>query len=323
MRNKSNRINIVFFLLMITLSIWSALMGSAYFSSNLSYFLTLLLTRLLTVPAFFFPSIFLYFTLVFPENTYKNKASFFVLHGAFILFFLSFLFSDSYIRSSAIEAGGINFKFGIIYLIFGAYLVVTMVQGCYILLNKFFILKGHRKHQIILFTIGALISITVGMIFAFILPAFNIYLNFLAPTGTLFCIGFLAYAIIKTRFMDIRIVITRLMAYLILTTIYLMLGTFFVYVYTQFLVFGLNIPTLMLLITLLFLGCISFHPLRLQLQTTPDKFLFRKKYLYEETIKELSEKCGSIVEFEELVGLFSKKIEIATKTKKVKIYLID
>jgi len=161
------------------------------------------------------------------------------------------------------------------------------------------------------------------MIFAFILPAFNIYLNFLAPTGTLFCIGFLAYAIIKTRFMDIRIVINRLMAFFVLTIIYLLLGAVSIYLFTLFFVFGLNISTMIFLVLLFLSSCLSFHPLRLHLQTTPDRFIFRKKYVYETAIKELGQKCGSLVDGDRLVGLFSQKIKKVIETDEFEIHIVN
>ncbi|OGC04211.1 hypothetical protein A2276_06360 [candidate division WOR-1 bacterium RIFOXYA12_FULL_43_27] len=321
-RNKTNRINITFLLLMICLALWSILMPAAYCFSFFSSAVALFLTRLLTVPAFFFPSIFLYLTKIFPENTYKNKAAFFAFHATFILLLLSFLFSDYYIKSSQIVPGGIDFKFGIIYIVFGIYLAATMAYGCYELLKKLTFLKGAQRYQVLLFMAGAIISLILGMIFAFILPAFNIYFNFLAPASTLFCIGFLTQAIIKTRFMDIRVAINRLTAYFILIVIYLLLGAFSLFVYSRFLSFELNFLTVVFLATLLFLGSSIYHPLRLHLQTTPDRFLFREKYLYEQAIKELGEKSGSIVELNELEETFCQKIREILRSDDATIYML-
>lgn len=322
-KNRTNRINIVFLLLMICLALWSILMPAAYYFSFFSYEVTLFLTRILTVPAFFFPSIFLYLTKIFPENTYKNRTSFFIFHSAFIVFLLSFLFSDNYIKSSQIVPGGINFKFGIIYIVFGIYLVSTMAYGCCILLKKLTFLRGPKKYQVLLFVTGAIISIIMGTIFAFILPAFNIYFNFLAPASTLFCIGFLAQAIIKTRFMDIRIAINRITAYFILIVIYLLLGTFFIFVYSRFLSFELNFLTIAFLAILLFLGSSFYHPLRLRLQTTPDRFLFKEKYLFEQAISEFSRKSGLLVDQKELLSFYDKKLKTCLKTDNINLYLME
>ncbi|NQU16979.1 MAG: hypothetical protein HQ564_02840 [Candidatus Saganbacteria bacterium] len=322
-RSRSNRINISFLLFMAALSLWSFLMGSAYLLSYYSSSLTLLFTRISTIPAFFFPGTFLYFTLIFPENTYKRTAAFLVFHAFPVLFFLGFLFSDAYIGSAVIEAGKINFKYGIIYNIFGLYVGITMVYGCYILLKKFFTLKGIRKHQVLLYLIGSFISIILGVIFAFVLPALNIYLNFLAPVCTLFSIGFTAYAIIKTRFMDIQIAINRIMAYSILIISYAFFVIILTILYSQFFLFGANLLSFVFLIGLLLFASLFFHPIRLHLQTTPDRFLFRKKYIFESTVKELRGKSGRLVGLNELAEIFNKKIKQCLKTKKTGLFLIS
>ncbi|NQU16978.1 MAG: hypothetical protein HQ564_02835 [Candidatus Saganbacteria bacterium] len=322
-KNRNSRINISFLLFMASLSLWTALMGLAYFSSYFSYDLTLFLTRVSTVPAFFFPSIFLYFTLIFPENTYKETKAFFVFHGSSILFFLLFLFTNFYIKSTPIDVGKINFKFGIVYNSFGIYILITMICGCYILFKKFFTLKGIRKYQALLLMIGIFVSLLLGVTFAFILPALNIYLNFLAPTCTLFLIGFTAYAIVKTRFMDIRIAINRIMAYLILIITYAFFMVILTSLYSRFFVFGINPLSFFFITVFLLFASLLFHPLRLKLQTTPDRFLFRKKYLYDQTIKELTKKSSRLVGLNELVELFNDKIKLCLKTKKTNFFLIS
>ncbi len=55
----------------------------------------------------------------------------------------------------------------------------------------------------------------------------------------------------------------------------------------------------------------------------PDRFLFRNKYLYQETIKELGKRSNSIVDSKELLSLFCGRIKERTMAKNVNIYFIE
>ncbi|OGC28992.1 hypothetical protein A2232_03015 [candidate division WOR-1 bacterium RIFOXYA2_FULL_46_56] len=190
------------------------------------------------------------------------------------------------------------------------YLLLAIKQG-----NPF------QKKQLSIVMIGTFLSFLgagTNFLLWFRIPFPPIF-NILIP---LYIIS-VAYAITTHRFMNVRLVINRIVAYSLLITIYALLSLAAIYLYSKVLPFGINSPTLFFLCILIIAGGLFFHPLRLHLQTTPDRFLFRKKYEYEQAIREFGEACQSVIDPAKLIGLFKDKNKNLIKMKAGKVYLIN
>ncbi len=204
----------VFSLLSFTLFCWSFLYACTYLTKIPIH--TLFFTRILTVPSFFYPSLFLLLAKKFPDEKYKISKKFVFYHLIFIALFLTFIFSPAYISSAALVPQGIQFNIGIIYNLLGLYILSTMLYGCFILLKKYFYSNKEAKNKILLVGIGAFFSILMGAIFGILLPYAGISsYNFFAPAGTIFVIILWGLAILKHNLMDISVIIKKSTSYII------------------------------------------------------------------------------------------------------------
>ncbi|NQU16987.1 MAG: hypothetical protein HQ564_02880 [Candidatus Saganbacteria bacterium] len=156
-----------------------------------------------------------------------------------------------------------------------------------------------------------------------IIPDYGINIPPLGSIPVIVCLTIIAYAITKNRLMDVKIIINRMMAYFVICLIYTLLGTFSAFIFYLLSFNEFNVAAASFFIILLLSAGVLFHPLRLHLQTTPDRFLFRKKYEYAEAIKELGEECSSVIEADKLIELFAKRIEETTKTSGIKIHSVE
>jgi two-component sensor histidine kinase len=212
LNNRSARTNRAFFFLSLSLFFWALFYGITYLAGNGPQ--TLFWTRVLTVPTFFYPSLFLYLALIFPEDDYRPSWPFLLYHSVFIVMFLASVFSDNYISYARLVPQGIDFKIGLVYNLLGLYIVSTMLYGCDVLIRKLYRLSGNRRAQVLYVCLGAFISILLGALFGVILPIMNVpQYNFFAPAGTIFVIIFWGYAIVKHELMDLRVAISRSAAY--------------------------------------------------------------------------------------------------------------
>lgn len=215
-KNMLNRINILFFLFTGSIGLWIFLFSITY-SSLFSNSYTLFLTRILTIPAFFYPWFFLLLAKTFPENSYRPSKFSHFLNGGFTLFFLLNLFSSHYISSAYIESGLLFFKFGYVYVIFGIYCSVVMLYGSKVLLNKLWKFQGQTKQQVLFVVIGAILSILAATFFSVILPLLGLnQYNLFSPACAIFLITFWFFSILKYRLMDITIVVRKVTSYALL-----------------------------------------------------------------------------------------------------------
>ncbi|MGB9612570.1 MAG: histidine kinase N-terminal 7TM domain-containing protein, partial [Candidatus Margulisiibacteriota bacterium] len=312
LKNKKNRVNIAFFVLGLTLFFWTLFYGITYLTRTDSQ--TLFWTRILTIPTFFYPSLFLYLALIFPENKYKTNATFLIYHSLFVFLFLSSVFSKNYIYSAHLVPQGIDFKFGVIYNILGIYIVSTMLYGCYVLIKKLFTLKGVNKSQILYVCLGAFVSIMIGAIFGVTLPILNIpQYNFFAPAGTIFVIGLWGYAITKHELMDIRVVISRGLAYGIS-------GTVLVASFVGLNALRMPMPLTMATNALLALfWAFAAHRLREFIQTPLEEKWITGWYDPNKLMNQIAQKLVPIMERKEAFKIIAEELKQGIKIKQIDI----
>jgi signal transduction histidine kinase len=109
-------------------------------------------------------------------------------------------------------------KPGLGILFFAVNHIGLTVLGLIILYKKFRTSKGILKTQLLYFLLGNVLTLTLITLTNFVAVAFlgTIQYTFVGPTFTLFQVGFISYAMIKKRLLDIRFVVARSIAYILL-----------------------------------------------------------------------------------------------------------
>ena len=216
--NSRSVTNRTFLFLTITIIFWSALNYLSYqFNNSIISFWIL---RLVIFCAVWFSYFIFKFFYVFPRETVilpklYNWISILLATFAAVLTLTPLVF---YQIGQVSTSGGIlkiNNGFGI--YIFGVIVVCFDLMGIFFLLKKLKTSKGVERRQFFTILIGIILTIILVLIFNFILPAFFDNARFISLSGlfVLPFIGFTAYAIFKQHLLDIKVIATEILAFLL------------------------------------------------------------------------------------------------------------
>jgi signal transduction histidine kinase len=216
LKNKRDPRNISFAGFSLCMALWSL---SLYVMWNThDIYLLNVWAKLCYVGPIFAPLFILYFVKTFPEKD-KLKLDQQLKSGLFIAALLIVLNQLGLITSDYKTA--ITYvNHPLYYLLFSPYFVVFLGSVFVVLLSKLKTLQGVNKSQARFVLYGLVLASAIGCSFSLFLPMFG-YANFnyLGPLlgGPCF-VFFIAYAIIRYQFMDIRITITKTGIFLSLYT---------------------------------------------------------------------------------------------------------
>lgn len=211
LRNPANVINRRFCIVANTFCVW------AFF-----VFFTLQTTdpiqaafrlRLVFCAAAFIPSTLFYFASVFPDRVERSSDRYFSIAFFVISVLLSF-FPSLIVESVSFEKRLPRARYGPLFTIFCSYFVICTAYSIYILYKKSMHFYGIKKLQIQYFYFGVALSLFLGTITNFILPAINVWhVERFVPLVTAPIPIAVAYAIVKYHLMDISVVIKRSVVY--------------------------------------------------------------------------------------------------------------
>lgn len=317
-RNPKKLSNIFFFLMVCMLSAWSIFsffedevktLEKAKFLVQLDFATALLM-------AFFF----LLFCIFF---IYPIKYSRIVLSISLVAssVFAVLSFSSAIIANvSKAEKGGLSYSLGDLFYLYTLIATVLVATAIIILFKKFIFSRGITKTQILYSIIGLSISSILALITNLILPRiiepspnitrFGIY-------GFLIFTSLTAYAIVKHRLMDIRMIVARSIVYTLLIAL---VGSFYAFstIWIEKIIFGssasISWNQIGFRIILALVVIFSFQPLKRWITKKTDKVFFKQTYDSDELLEELSHTMGSTIV---LIELLYKILNILTHNMKV------
>jgi signal transduction histidine kinase len=205
-----------------------------------------------------------------------------------------------------LEGGEVRFVEQPGFVAFGVFSLLALIGGLFLLAQRFRRSHGREKAQVQLIFVGLFLS-SLGLITTnLILP--NILT--VGPTVTrlgiysiLFLTGASAYAIVKHRFMDIRLIVARSVAYtLLLTTLATLYGgavfgvSSFIFPGSQT-SSGQNLLYIALAIVLAF----TFQPLRRFFEKLTDKVFYRDHYDTQEVLNKIGTVLASEIVLERVL----------------------
>ncbi len=188
-----------------------------------------------------------------------------------------------------------------------------------ILIRARFKAKGQFKKQINYILLGALGTGGISMFFIFILPFFGISLiTSVDAQSTLILVGFSTYAIVKHRFLDIRMIVARSVAFTIMLAF---IGIFYTFtmIWLEKIIFphsegSLSPGQIIFRIVLTLFVVFTFQPLKRWITKKTDKIFFKQTYDPDELLEELSRTMGSSIV---LIELLYRVLSILTEEMKV------
>ncbi len=151
-----------------------------------------------------------------PKNRIAYAFMIFMTSLSAILATTPLMFRDLEILSNG------NFRLipGLAIIIFGLNSFIFLIWGFAVLIKKFRKSTGLLQKQTGYFLFGMITAWTLSLLTNFVaVVIFNtIQLTFIGPSFNLIMIGTIGYAIIKHRFLDIRLIVARSIAYLLLVS---------------------------------------------------------------------------------------------------------
>lgn len=210
-KNNSSRI-FAFFSSFVAL--WSISYG--FIVASLSVELPLFLIKVNHILGLITSLGFVYFSLIYPDDKKPRKTTSIYLLGIGIVFFITFFFTDLMIPNmfkliSPDKWGWVIGKFYYTYCITFNTLWVIILVNIFRKI-KYSLNSSTRLNQLFMFW-GLAIGILPPAILNILLPFFGIYgLSWIGPIISTIWIYIIGYSIIRYRQMDVRVVITEVLA---------------------------------------------------------------------------------------------------------------
>lgn len=329
LRNRTSVINKRFCIVANTFCIWAAFIF--YMLQTTDPVQATFRLRLVFSAATFIPSSLFFFTSVFPDkketiiNRHLSRVFFVV---SILLAFFSFLI----VESVSFEKHLPRARYGPLFTIFCLYFVACSAYSIYILYQKSICSYGIKKLQIQYFYFGVALSLFLGTITNFILPAIQVWhIESFVPLATAPIPIAVAYAIAKYHLMDISVVIKRSTVYAALT-IFLSVTYFTAgLIVSSILPVSEHTETIANIVSILVMVLI-FIPARELIQHFIENRLFRIKYSHPKILSSSTIIFSSIHDLNRLLryaiqylydSVSIEKIAILKKDDKAKQYRLN
>ncbi len=252
-KNSKHPLNRYFALLGVTLSIWLIV---NYVSTHPLIFDQLTWIRLAMMWAVIMSTALLLLVNVFPTGTsYYSKLGRLIWIPAIIISALTvspWLFT--HVDYSSGQAEPIP---GPAMLLFAPYAIGTLILSIYILARRLFSFRGRAKEQVRYALVGVSLTFLGFIFFNFILVIVfhNTLLIALSPALSLIFTGSFAYGIIRHQLFDLRMIVARLIAYLLLA-VFAGLAYGLAIVGLSFFIAGVHLNVTQVILSAVVVGCL-------------------------------------------------------------------
>ncbi|MFH1428705.1 MAG: ATP-binding protein [Candidatus Margulisiibacteriota bacterium] len=301
-KKTNSKLHISFAAVGLSLSLWG--LSIFLFRELPSIEAKLFWGRMTFVAISLIPSLLHYFFLLFPAEIQKisKKQTYAIFSGG--VFFCLVSFTSLIVVNASIENGVLVWEFGFMRVLYSIYIVIHLSIAFIVLIRKFLSIPKSYLSQMYLLLLGTGITAVISIISNLVLPLFGILtLNNIGPASTIFMILFIAYAILKHKFLDIEVIIKRSFIFATLVAAVSLTYTgsviFFGEVLQRFYSHGRTGAAVLtgVLITM------GFQPLKKWLTRTTDRFLFQKRYNYQRTLQHLSKTLNTTIMLERILKL--------------------
>lgn len=317
-QKKDNRL---FLWLVLWMNLWliaNYLQNEIIFGSFRSIFLYLDFTIAPILGYFLF-----LFCYNFLENKKINRFLNFLL--IIIIFFLIFSVVKNFVFIDVDVSGKlISFSNGLLFPVYAVFIISMMVGGSVLLIFKYFRFTKYKKNQVLFVMIGFLLASLCGTtINLFFQDTLSLEFFRLGALSSFFLVFFTAYAIIRHKLFDIKVVIQRSVIYGTLLIIIVCSYLFLVFLFGLFFEHSNHINTLGAGIFITVLGIFGVPVLRSYFIKWTDKIFFKDKYDYQKSVLALGEIINKNINLDNLLIKLCSSLREILKVSLVTITLPD
>ena len=269
------------------------------------------------------PIVMLRFAECFPSSTRGTSSINRWLFTPLGLGFSLLSWSVWMVEGVGIQGGEIRAVYGPLHGPFAVYVLGCFAFGFYVLHSTYRqttgLLKLQSKYLLIAMAVPTVLAVVTNVVIPFTLGTSR-YSKY-GPLSSLIMLGLIGHAIIRHRFMDIRVVIKQGVVYL-----------------AAFAVAGVALVLLLVASNLalrdaqwfspleivLALGvAVLFHPLKTRIQRAFDRYLYREPYDYQRIIRETSRTLSNTIELPAILDCAGSVIRDILKPEWTAVYLLD
>lgn len=297
LKNARNRISLSFFAVAMTIALWLLALCISYLHIN--YEISLWALRAGVAIGTFIAPALLYFSIYFPTQVSKipklfNYAVFVPAVLLFLLSFTPFLIPAVAFRQYSVAIRGV----GSLYTIQSLYEITGVVLALGILLYKARKVTRREKTQIVLVVAGLLIAVAVNIVSNYILVlthAATYFSDLAAGVSFVVFVGATAYAILRHHLFDMRLAITRTIAFTLTVGIVSVSYSFVVLVIVAPLVTGgqiqplRDVPQLLVFLPPAIIIGLTVHSLQQGIARITRNIFFQDAYDSREVLDRLSD----------------------------------
>ncbi|MBU0731293.1 hypothetical protein KKC88_00255 [Patescibacteria group bacterium] len=314
-RNWRSKQNQIFFSFCIALLFW--LFGTYMLFTSSTDDQAIFWDRFVYIGVAFVPTLMLHFSFVFT----KEKKQKWLLYFAYALsiFFIIISRTDYFVADVFRYDWGLHTKAKFFHHLFLVFFTVFIVLT-YIKIYKYYksarsaLIKQQAKYIFIAF----LLLVVIGSV-AY-LPAYGIGIYPFAYIAGVIFSTILAYAIIRYRFMNIRVVLSRSILYFLLVV--LISGGFVLAAFLIGQVFadsGINQLYVGIIVSLVVV--LGYEPLKNFFARITDRIFYKEKIDYQLVLREVSTVLSEEIELNSLVESFGETLADGIKIKYARLYL--
>ena len=200
------------------------------------------------------------------------------------------------------------------------------VWGLGILIVKLRKSRGKLKQQMVWFLMGNLLTLTLITLTNFVAVVFfkSLQYTFIGPTFTLFLVGFVAYAILRHRLLDVRLLVVRSLAFTLVVVIaaFLYGGVFELvrsYVIRGETAWGTNLA----FVSATLVVALSWQRVVGALKVVTGRFFYKEDYDFEKLLSGLSRVMASTLLLEDLMNGVMAEVVKKMKVSQVASMVLD
>lgn len=310
-QNKYTRMT--FGLIAVSLTLWTY--GDFfYFTNTINYLTPTIWLKVAHAGAVFIPALFIHFIFsVIKKKLSKNKLI--IFYGLSFILLMLLVFTNLFIQNVEyipLESR-ISVKTNISYDFFVYYLLSALI-GCYIILFKEYKnVRDYQKAQIE-YLFAAIVIVILSALFYF--PMF-FGIKIIRLDNLFLCIysSIMTYAIVKYRLVDIVFIIKRSIVYLILVSVIVFMFAGTILAFGRLVEETWHLSKWVTTVFASFIIVLIFQPLKNLIAKTTDKIFFQDKYNYQLTLRDLSQRIGTIVDYKTLINELTEKLMIIIKAR--------
>lgn len=323
MGGKNKKVNIVFSLNMVAVIGWTIAMffyRSAFYNFNVFWCTVLYIMPTLVA------SSFLYFTYIFPSQ--KEKYIWWrviLIFGINLAVIVMVVWPGFIIRGVNIRLGQEKeIIFTGYYWFYVLYTLSFFSFGFFRLFLKYFKTRGIERSQIIYLASGYFLSANFAFVTNLIMPWIGLFfLNWLGQIFTLIGVASTAYAILRYRLMDIRIIFRKAVVYFLSAGFVYGMFYLIVWLYNQSFgsVYANGAYLLGLIIAPLFV--LLFIWLNEKIRGVANKYLFFSLYSSQETMARLSDELTNSIDLGKIVDSIVNSIKNAMQLDRAGVLVAE